>query len=1161
MITRFLSESTVLGLAIRSMLPLIAVLFIAVIFRKTSPARLHFIWFLGLCGCMVLPLTSLALPRWNFELLPSQMPSEMNERTSEYEPTPTLEPQTAAVHSQPLVQSVQVSLALDSSMQIAPLKPSTKRIALPETIRNNLQHIRYSGFQVPSMASLIATVWTLGTFVLSVRLLSQTWSVNRLLRACRTNEDPSWQDLLLGCRSQMQIRSNIRLVFHRHTISPMVFGWIRSVILLPESALLWPTEKRKLVVMHELAHVQRRDLATQMLAGIVCSLYWFNPLAWLASHQMRRLREIACDDLVVSRTAQAGQYAETLLAIAKSCRGHLVAGGIAMSRGSHVGHRIRCILDTARRRNPFSARSALLLACLTVSMSVVCGALGFTTEAQEGVPDVYEFRLQRGYRISGRVVDSSGVPISGAKLGVRVKVSEPIWGSNPSPMISRELDTAVTNDQGIWEVTNAPAPLDSKDYVFSLSATHPDYLSDSREGELQEQQGITTEQLRAGSSSLTLEKGVALTGLITDAQGRPVTNGLVIWNERPYMAIGVNETEIDPTGHYKTIHLAPGKRKITVVASGFAPQQRLVEIRHSTQDVDFQLDKGHPLKIQITDSAGKPLPKAYVQIRDWRGTEALYSQVHPSVLKSGIPDQADENGLFIWDWAPEDAVKYSISAKGYSQNEVTLIAKEEPHQVRLVSPPTNFGNVTDAITKKPIEHFRVVPVKAYSPDFYSTDFQAVSGVKGEHGEYRIQFESYGQKGNRYRVRIEAQGYRTAFGTKDLAVGDSPVQEDFQLEPKAAWVGIVEDLDGQPVTEFKVAVGTPTIASKFRPDRLDNNFGIAIEVKDKNRFELAATFEPCLFRVFNDHGFAEVLRQRDEPIGTIRLQPWASVSGRLMQGDTPTGNEEVYFWPIQRRGLTEARFQDSYYVKTDVDGFFRFDKLPPELGSINAYLGPWRDSKLTSSESLPLQLEAGKTSEILLGGGGVSVHGRVIATGRANDGLNKNWSLNYVIRRDSSLSQSPGLAPLSFDPSEPLSAEWSSRPDFHRWLASQQHHFVKLSPDGRLKIHGVEAGNYDLLIELYEQPAGCLVETVGQKVIPLTITDTQVAQRDLELGDIEIPCRIGPRVGADMRAFKFTDSNGIGKLVDDLQGRYVLFHVWATRFWTANLNIDPFESLF
>lgn len=1249
-----INTSTLFGLALRSVVPLVAVLLISLFFRKASPARLHLIWFLGLCGCLLLPLTSLVLPRWNLGVLPAKLTSEPLGTHSVFGFFDTrlhtaLGQQPADDQARPSDPVNLTSDTADTSASVA----SAEFVAPMSLSRQGIQAKFSPGFQwatVPTTPTLLAIAWSLGSLILGLRYVLLNLAVDRFLCECDSNEDRGWQELLRGCRSQMQVRDEIRLVFHHREMPPMVFGWLRPVILLPKSAQLWLSEKSKLVLLHELAHVRRRDLATQMLAGLACSLCWFNPLAWWASHEMRRLREIACDDLVVARTSQASQYADTLLSVAKSCRGPLVAGGIAISRGSHVGHRIGCILDTARRRSPFSRRSVLLLACLTFGLSALVGALGLTTRAQEAkpaapdarddkkeveattksitlrvldeedqplsdadihvsiweyddkrdypkrdfktnergsaevpipsrlrimriwpsksgyvpqflnfadgkhgegkdIPDSFTFHLKRGHRISGKVVDESGNPIAGAKVDVSVEVSEPVWDSSPSPMISKWLangeDAAVTNDQGVWEVTNTPGPLANKEYTFGLVVSHPDYLGDSRRDELKDTQGVTTEQLRSGTASLTLKKGIVLTGLIRDSKGNLVTKGIVIWHERPYLASGVNETEIDSTGRYKTIHLAPGKRKITVVASGFAPQQREVEISHGLQDVDFKLENGHALKIRITDAAGNPLPKAYAQIEEWRSTEALYSHVHPNVLTSGIPDRADENGLFTWDWAPADAVKFSVQAKGYGTQEIALIAKEEPHEVRLAMPPTIFGSVVDSVTKKLIESFRVIPVKAFRPDFYSTDFQASSGAKGEHGEYRLEFDSYGRTGERYRGRIEADGYRIALGQKDLAVGDDPVQEDFQLEPKPAWVGVVKDSDGKPVTEFKVAVGTPTIAPQFSTDRLDNSFGIAFGVKGKNRFELAATFEPSLIRVFNDKGFAELLRQPDEPIGTIRLQPWASVSGRLMQGETPIANEVMYFRPVVSRELTEARFQDSYFVKTNVDGYFRFDKLPPENGSVNAYLGPWRESKLTSSESIPLQMESGKIREVVLGGGGATVHGRVVATGRKNEELNKNWSLNHLVKRNAGIPRPLNIAPLSFDPRQPLSADWTSRPDFHSWLSSQQHHFARLSEDGRLKIRGVEAGEYDLLIQLYEQPAGCLVETIGQNVIPLTITDAQAAKGDFELGDIEIPCRIGPRIGSDMRAFKFTDSKGVGKLVNDMQGQFVLFHVWAT----------------
>ena len=195
-----------------------------------------------------------------------------------------------------------------------------------------------------------------------------------------------------------------------------------------------------------------------------------------------------------------------------------------------------------------------------------------------------------------------------------------------------------------------------------------------------------------------------------------------------------------------------------------------------------------------------------------------------------------------------------------------------------------------------------------------------------------------RRGNRYRVRIEAEGYRTAFGQKSLAVGDPPLEEDLRLEPAPALVSDVLDADGKPVDNFTVAVGTPTTSPSFRIDRLESSFGQAFRVKDSSRFELAATFEPQRIRVFNDKGFVEVLRQPGEEIGTLRLEPWAALSARLMQGDKPIRNEGVYFYALVERGLTEARFQDSYYIKTDANGYFRFDKLPPITGTVKANLG-------------------------------------------------------------------------------------------------------------------------------------------------------------------------------------------------------------------------------
>ncbi len=653
-------------------------------------------------------------------------------------------------------------------------------------------------------------------------------------------------------------------------------------------------------------------------------------------------------------------------------------------------------------------------------------------------------------------------------------------------------------------------------------------------------------------TALVMDRGVVLRGSITGPDGKPVTKGLVVWVSNPYFATGVNEVKIQSDGTFQLPSVEPGQYPITVLAPGFAPDQREVESSQGSTTCNFQLEPGNPIHIKIVDINDNPIPNATVSfVRDgWRGTTAIYNNDHPNVPASGIPRQANEEGIFNWDWAPSDEVTYNIYKSGYNTKTVTLVAKGEAHRVVLTYPMTISGSVVDAKSGKPIDHFKVIPVKAFRFDFYSTDFQESRSAVGENGKYELRIDSRGEPTDRHRVRIEADGYRTALGINSLAAGEPPLVEDFCLQPVAPLVGRVVTQGDEPAKKFQVAIGTATTSPHFDFDFPETVSGQAFEVEGDSTFKIAASFEPQRLRVFNDDGFAELVVQPDQDeIGTVVLQPYANVSGRLMQGGVPMGNESVDFYPLVQRRLKEARFQESFHTQTDPDGYFDFGRLPPVAGSVQAYLGPWRESTLTSSQSVPLNLRPGDHQQLVLSGRGIPVSGRVVATGRSNDEFLKRWSLNFFVNRQEGVRLPLDASPLSI-PSNSGAIEnaWLKHTDFSAWLVTKQCHFVKLRDDGFFNIHGVTAGEYDLVIQLYEQPAGCLVEAVGTRVVPVTLTAEQVSAGALDLGAIEVECRSGPRPGSDMRAYEFVNSDGRVVHVSDLSGRYILLHVWAS--WCA-----------
>src|SRR2546423_1617762 len=79
--------------------------------------------------------------------------------------------------------------------------------------------------------------------------------------------------------------------------TPALAGMFRPVLLLPATLAtsLTPGEL-ELVLRHELAHAQRRDVLIGLIVTLIAVVHWFNPLVWLAAARFRAERELACDE-------------------------------------------------------------------------------------------------------------------------------------------------------------------------------------------------------------------------------------------------------------------------------------------------------------------------------------------------------------------------------------------------------------------------------------------------------------------------------------------------------------------------------------------------------------------------------------------------------------------------------------------------------------------------------------------------------------------------------------------------------------------------------------------------------------------------------------------------------------------------------------------------
>jgi ankyrin repeat protein/beta-lactamase regulating signal transducer with metallopeptidase domain len=170
----------------------------------------------------------------------------------------------------------------------------------------------------------------------------------------------------------------VRVMYSDAVDAPLTWGVRRPVVLLPAAARSWHAQDVENALLHECAHIERADWPMQIAGRLICTVYWFNPLAWLALRYLTLEAELAADDRVLDSGAQPCRYAEQLLSLSrKSQSRYLPFAATTMAEPSFLGHRVRLILqhgESHMPKNQFS-KSALLAIVAVLAILISCTQL------------------------------------------------------------------------------------------------------------------------------------------------------------------------------------------------------------------------------------------------------------------------------------------------------------------------------------------------------------------------------------------------------------------------------------------------------------------------------------------------------------------------------------------------------------------------------------------------------------------------------------------------------------------------------------------------------------------------------------------------------------------------------------------------------------------
>jgi beta-lactamase regulating signal transducer with metallopeptidase domain len=344
--------------------------------RRASAATRHVVWTLAIAALLLLPLASAVVPEWPVSIY------------------------RAAPSPQPVIDDPTPELVV----RVTPSTAVSFDAAAPPAAAAGGVSWTFAS----AVAYLAVAIALLG------RLMLQRWQVRRFAERATAVRSLEWTRLMSDCATCLDVARPVRVLRSREHSVPLAFGTLRPAVVVPAIADTWSDDRRRAVILHELAHVARHDCLTQTLAAVACAMYWAHPGVWWIAKRLRIERELACDDRVIAAGTAPRDYAGHLLDIAYSFGGHRApALAVTMARPRQLEGRMLAALDAARNRRPPRARFRLAAAAAAL---LLLGPIAAARPTMAAV--VVEAPLDdAAARWLSPQADSAPAPASGASAG------------------------------------------------------------------------------------------------------------------------------------------------------------------------------------------------------------------------------------------------------------------------------------------------------------------------------------------------------------------------------------------------------------------------------------------------------------------------------------------------------------------------------------------------------------------------------------------------------------------------------------------------------------------------------------------------------------------------------------------------------------------------